>query len=145
MSTMAAKPASARRETGQIRARFMLDTNICIYLMKQTHPEVQRQFAALHANELCISIITHGELSFGACKSQQSARAAKALDAFAQTLGVLELDAKASAHYGEIRAHLEAKGLPIGNNLREFSRVPRLAVANWLLPPSTDTPCADLL
>lgn len=131
--------------------RFMLDTNICIYLMKGKMASVQRQFAALQVHEVAISIITQGEIYFGASKSQRPAQAFSAIEALGRTLKVLDLDTNVARHYGEIRASLEIKGLPIGandlwiaaharafgytlvsNNLREFSRVPDLTVANWV-------------
>jgi tRNA(fMet)-specific endonuclease VapC len=131
--------------------RFMLDTNICIYLMKGKIASVQRHFAALQAHEVGISVITQGEIYFGASKSQQRALAFNALQALCLTMRVLDLDASVAHHYGEIRASLETKGKPIGandlwiaaharalgltlvsNNLREFSRVPGLTVANWV-------------
>ncbi len=135
----------------QQTARFMLDTNICIYLMKGKTASVQRHFAALKAHEVAISMITQGEIYFGASKSQHPAQAFNAIDALCLTMQVLDLDTNVARHYGEIRASLEMKGLPIGandlwigaharalgitlvsNNLREFSRVPGLTVANWV-------------
>ena len=132
-------------------ARFMLDTNICIYLMKGKMDSVQRHFAALQAHEVAISMITQGEIYFGASKSQRPAQAFSALQALCMTLQVLDLNTNVARHYGEIRASLEKKGLPISandlwiaaharalgytlvsNNLREFSRVSGLTVANWV-------------
>ena len=143
---MSPKPA-AEKQT----ARFMLDTNICIYLMKGKTASVQRHFAALQAHEVAISMITQGEIYFGASKSQRPAQAFSALQALCMTLQVLDLNTNVARHYGEIRANLEMKGFPIGandlwiaaharalgytlvsNNLREFSRVPDLTVANWV-------------
>ena len=134
----------------KINVRFLLDTNICIYLMKGRVANVQRQFAALQAYEVAISVITLGELYFGANKSQQRVQAVNALQSLTQSLRVLELNEDVTRHYGEIRAFLEAKGQPVGandlwiaaharalgltlvsNNLREFSRVPNLALENW--------------
>ncbi|SIQ74887.1 type II toxin-antitoxin system VapC family toxin [Pseudacidovorax sp. RU35E] len=131
-------------------ARFMLDTNICIYIQRQRPPEVLARFSRLKAGEAVVSLITWGELLFGAHKSQRSSQALAALDEFASLIPVLPMHEQAGRHYGSIRAALEAKGQPIGgndlwiaahakaegltlvtNNEREFLRVPALKVQNW--------------
>jgi tRNA(fMet)-specific endonuclease VapC len=130
--------------------RYMLDTNICIYAIKQRPPEV---LAALRSHEgagLGVSSITVGELEVGVAKSG-SARNARALQQFLEPLSVADFDRLAAAHYGRLRAWLEAAGTPIGpldlqiaahalsldvtlvsNNMREFSRVPGLKLENWV-------------
>jgi len=129
---------------------YMLDTNICIYVMKTYPPELQQKFDNL-AEQLCISSITLGELYFGAEKSARRAENLAELDLFVARLEVLPFDEKAAAHYGQLRAELERAGKPCGpydmqiggharseglilvtNNMREFSRMPGLRVENWV-------------
>lgn len=129
---------------------YMLDTNICIYVMKTYPPELREKFNAL-AESLCISSITLGELYYGAEKSARRAENLLAIEHFAARLDVLPFGGKASAHYGQMRAELERAGTPCGphdtqigaharseglivvtNNLREFARMPGLRAENWL-------------
>lgn len=128
---------------------YMLDTNICIYVMRTYPPALRERFNAL-AEQLCISSISLGELHYGAEKSARRAHNLTALEHFAARLEVLPFDAKAAAHYGQLRAELERAGTPCGphdmqiggharsegltvvtNNLREFSRMQGLRVENW--------------
>ncbi|MFM9863747.1 MAG: type II toxin-antitoxin system VapC family toxin [Micropepsaceae bacterium] len=128
---------------------YMLDTNICIYVMKKQPPELRDKFNAL-AEQLCISSITLGELHFGAEKSARRAENLLAIENFVARLEVLPFAKKAAAHYGQLRAELERAGTPCGphdmqiaaharseglivvtNNLREFSRMPGVRVENW--------------
>ncbi len=136
--------------------RFLLDTNICIYIAKHNPPEVRARFEQHSASELAMSVITWGELRHGAEKSQQRDRALAALDALAQLITVTALPESAGDHYGDIRATLQREGRTIGsndlwlaaharsegwtmvtNNAREFNRVPGLMVENWVDPPMT--------
>lgn len=130
---------------------YMLDTNICIYVMKAVPPTALRdKFDAL-ADELCISVVTFAELRFGAEKSLRRERSLQALDDFAINLEVLPFGRNAATHYGQLRAELERAGTPCGlhdtqigaharseglivvtNNLREFARMPGLRVENWV-------------
>lgn len=130
---------------------YMLDTNICIYLMKAVPPAALRdKFDAL-ADELCISVVTLAELRFGAEKSMRRERSLQALDDFVANLEVLPFGHNAAIHYGQLRAELGRAGTPCGlhdtqigaharseglivvtNNLREFARMPGLRVENWL-------------
>ena len=129
----------------------LLDTNICIYIARSQPVTVARRFARAAPGSLGISIITWGELCFGAAKSTDPARAHSRLDAFVREVGVLELPAAAGLHYGDVRAALQKAGTPIGNNdlwiaahalalavplvsnnLREFERVPGLRLENWV-------------
>ena len=129
---------------------YMLDTNICIYVLKNYPPELREKFNAL-AEQLCISSITLGELHFGAEKSARRAENLAAIEHFAARLEVLAFADKAAAHYGQLRAELERAGTPCGvhdmqiggharseglilvtNNLREFTRMPGLRVENWV-------------
>ena len=129
---------------------YMLDTNICTYVIK-THPAaVLEKFNAL-AEQLCISSITLGELSYGAEKSARRVENLTAIDHFVARLDVLPFAAKAAAHYGQVRAELERAGTPCGphdmqiggharseglivvtNNMREFIRMPGVRAENWL-------------
>ena len=129
--------------------RFLLDTNICIYIINRRPAGVFRHFAGLHAGEVAISSITGGELHFGVAKSG-SQRNLQALEKFLAPLDVLPFDDAAMREYGRLRHYLEGKGTSIGaldtliaahalaldtvlvtNNLREFKRVPGLRLENW--------------
>jgi tRNA(fMet)-specific endonuclease VapC len=133
--------------------RFLLDTNICIYIARQRPPALMRRAARLAPGEAVISIITHGELHYGAARSQRRAAAEAVLDELQTLLPVQALPASAGRFYGEIRARLEAAGETIGgndlwiaaharaagltlvtNNTREFRRVPGLRLQNWAEP-----------
>lgn len=130
--------------------KYLLDTNICIYIRRHRPPEVLAHFQKLKAGEAAISVITGGELRYGAEKSQQRARAIQQLEELATLLPVLPLPENAAQVYGTIRRQLEARGETIGNNdlwiaaharaaelilvtnnEREFKRVPGLKVQNW--------------
>ena len=128
----------------------MLDTNICIYAIKQRPPEV---LAALRAQEVAglgLSSVTVAELAFGVAKSG-SARNQRALEQFLEPLEIADFDRSAALVYGRLRAALEAAGTPIGpldtqvaahalalgvtlvsNNQREFARVPGLRLEDWV-------------
>ena len=129
---------------------YMLDTNICIYVMKNYPPNLLGKFNAL-AEQLCISSITLGELHYGAEKSARRADNLAAIQHFTARLEVLAFEAKAAAHYGQVRAELERAGATCGphdmqiggharseglivvtNNMREFSRMPGLRAENWV-------------
>ncbi len=129
---------------------LLLDTNICIYLIKKRPPSVLNRFGALPAGTIAISSITVGELEFGVQKSQYPSQNQQALEQFLLPLVILGFDHEAARTYGKIRAFLEnrgktigaldmliaahalSKGLPLAtNNVREFSRVPGLKVLNW--------------
>ena len=129
---------------------YMLDTNICIYVIKNYPPELRDRFNDL-AEQLCISSITLGELHFGAEKSTRRYQNLTAIANFVARLDVLPFADKAAAHYGQIRAELERAGKPCGphdmqiagharseglivvtNNEREFARMPGLRAENWL-------------
>jgi tRNA(fMet)-specific endonuclease VapC len=130
----------------------MLDTNICIYIIKQKPPEVLKRFLEYQVGDITISAITLAELRYGVAKSRYRGKNAKALDEFILPLEVLPFDEEATKSYGEIRAALEKAGTPIGsmdlmiaahavcldmtlvtNNTREFKRVPGLKVADWTI------------
>ena len=130
--------------------KYLLDTNIVIYVLKRRPKEVLEVFN-INASRMAISSITVSELLYGAEKSQNIDRNLEAIEEFISHLDVLPYDAKASQHYGQIKAALEKKGEIIGendihiaahaisqglilvtNNLREFKRVPNLAFENWV-------------
>ena len=133
-----------------MKARYMLDTNICIYIAKHQPPEVKARFERLKPGQLVMSAITYGELYYGANKSNQRTRALAQLDELVQDIPVEDLTSAASKAYGEIRATLEMQGRAIGNNdlwigahakaldvtlatnnKREFKRIAGLSVENW--------------
>ena len=133
-----------------MEARYLLDTNICIYIRRDKPQGVLRRFQTLRPGEAALSVITFGELLFGAAKSKQSEAAFEGLAALSEALPVLPLPAGAAESYGAIRAELERKGQMIGNNdlwiaahakaegltlvtnnEREFRRIPGLKLQNW--------------
>jgi tRNA(fMet)-specific endonuclease VapC len=130
--------------------QYMLDTNICIYVIKNYPPTLRERFNSL-AEGLCISSITLAELHFGAEKSARRVENLEAIAQFAARLDVLPFPPKAAAHFGQIRAHVERLGRPVGpldiligaharaegltvvtNNAREFERLPGVQVENWV-------------
>jgi len=130
--------------------RYLLDTNICIYIRRHQPPKVLARFQRLKPGEAAISVITSGELLYGAEKSQHRARALQQLEELASLIPVMPLPEAAARTYGAIRRQLEARGETIGNNdlwiaahaksaelilvtnnEREFKRVPGLKVQNW--------------
>ena len=132
--------------------RYQLDTNICIYIAKQHPPAVAMRFAKLPPGSVGMSLITFGELRFGAEKSQHQARALETLDRLRELIPVLEMQDGVGEAYGRLREQLERAGTPIGNNdlwiaahalhlgvtlvsnnTREFERVPELKLENWAL------------
>jgi tRNA(fMet)-specific endonuclease VapC len=134
-------------------ARFLLDTDTCIYVRRRRPAEVMAKFQELRPGEAVLSVITFGELLYGAAKSPQSAKAFLDLQEFSGLVPVLPLPADAGRAYGAIRAELEARGEMIGsndlwiaaharaadltlvtNNVREFKRVKGLKVQNWVSP-----------
>ena len=130
--------------------KYMLDTNIVIYVIKRRPIEVMELFN-LHAGQMCISSITLAELLHGAEKSSKPEHNMRQVEDFVSRLEVLEYGVKAASHYGDIRAVLEHKGTPIAvndfhiagharsegmtlvtNNLREFERVDALRLESWV-------------
>ena len=130
--------------------KYMLDTNIVIYVIKNRPISVLEIFN-LHASHMCISSITFAELLHGVEKSAKPEHNLRQVEDFISRLEVLDYGMKAAVHYGDIRADLEKKGTMIGvndlhiagharsegmilvtNNLREFDRVEGLRVDNWV-------------
>lgn len=133
--------------------RYLLDTNICIYIAKHNPPVVRARFEQLSADALAMSVITLGELQHGAEKSPSRPKALVALRQLQSAIQVMPLTHAVGEHYGQIRSSLERAGQPIGNNdlwiaaharaegwvlvtnnEREFRRVEGLAVENWVIP-----------
>ncbi|WP_038218508.1 type II toxin-antitoxin system VapC family toxin [Xenophilus azovorans] len=130
--------------------RYLLDTNIVIYVLKRRPIEVLPVFNA-NAGRMAISSITLAELLHGAEKSSRVSENLSAIEDFCSRLDVLPYGPKAAQHYGAIRAALEKQGRPIGvndlhiagharseglvlvtNNVSEFARIPALGVENWV-------------
>jgi tRNA(fMet)-specific endonuclease VapC len=131
--------------------KFLLDTNMCIYLIKKKPPQVLEKFNDYLVGEIGVSSITVAELQYGVEKSQRLTQNRRALGQFLIPLVIADFDDEQAAEaYGRTRAALEALGTPIGaldtliaahalsldvtlvtNNTREFSRVPDLRLANW--------------
>ena len=131
--------------------RYLLDTNICIYIAKHNPPAVRARFEQLSADALAMSVITFGELQHGAEKSQSRDKALAVLQQLQSAIQVMPLTAFVGQHYGHIRSSLERAGQTIGNNdlwiaaharaegwvlvtnnEREFRRVDGLVVENWV-------------
>jgi tRNA(fMet)-specific endonuclease VapC len=130
--------------------KYMLDTNIAIYVIKRRPIEILDKFNQ-HSGQMCISSITLAELLHGVEKSAKPEHNLQQMEDFVSRLKVLDYCKKAAAHYGDIRAVLEKQGLCIGvndlhiagharsegmvlvsNNLREFERVAGLRLENWV-------------
>lgn len=131
--------------------RFLLDTNICIYIRQKKPAAILARFRELRPGEAAMSVITQGELVFGAERSQDRERALESLAELSAYIPVIGLPEEAAAAYGQIRASLEKRGMLIGNNdlwiaahakaadlvvvtnnEREFKRIPGLRLENWM-------------
>ena len=131
--------------------KLLLDTNICIYIIKQQPVTVLKRFLEYQIGDIGISSITLSELRYGVAKSTHQEKNTKALDEFVTPLEVVSFDEEAAHLYGDIRAALEKAGTPIGamdmliaahavslgiplvtNNAREFIRIPALNIIDWL-------------
>lgn len=131
--------------------RYLLDTNICIYIAKQKPLSVLQRFEQLDVGAVAMSMVTYGELLFGAEKSQHSKQSMEKLEELAMLIPPLPLSIEVGKHYAHIRLGLEKQGTPIGNNdlwiaahalslnttlvtnnLKEFVRVEKLNVENWI-------------
>lgn len=134
--------------------RYMLDTDICSYVMKRSHDLLLKRLQKVPVSDVCVSVITKSELLYGVEVSPRRQQDEAALNAFLGYVEVLEFPDKASAHYAEIRAHLKKLGIMIGgndlfiaaharsrgltlitHNTREFGRVPKLAIEDWTTAP----------
>jgi tRNA(fMet)-specific endonuclease VapC len=131
--------------------RYLLDTNICIYLIKRHPSEVFGRFRQHSPQDVAISTITLFELQYGVEKSQYRQRSEDALAKFLLPLNLINLDRSSAIEAATIRAQLERKGMPIGpydlliaglarsldmtlvtNNIKEFERIVGLHLENWV-------------
>ena len=131
--------------------KYMLDTNIVIYTVKN-RPQPVREAFKRHQGQMCISTVTVGELIFGAERSAQPERNLADIEGLTARLEVSPFDVAAATHFGQLRAELYSSGNPIGpydmmiagharslglilvtNNTKEFDRVPGLRLENWVV------------
>jgi tRNA(fMet)-specific endonuclease VapC len=129
--------------------RFLLDTDTCIYALKQ-NPTVLKNLLAQSREDIAVSVITEAELRTGAAKSTSAAKTLRLVENFLHPLGIIEFTSDDAASYAQVRANLERAGTPIGpldtliaaqavshklvlvsNNEREFGRVAGLHIQNW--------------
>ncbi len=131
--------------------KYMLDTNICIYIIKRKPVDVLERFKQTDISQISISSITLSELFYGVSKSSKPGQNLMALTQFVAPFEILPFGGEASQYYGDLRAYLEKQGTPIGsldmliaahalsltstlvtNNEKEFNRVPNLNIENWV-------------
>lgn len=131
--------------------RVLLDTNICIYMIRNKPPEVSKHFEQFVLGDIAISSLTVAELQYGVEKSAAKKRNSLALEAFLLPLEITPFDMDSALVYGKIRAELERQGKPIGgmdmliaaqaiaqnvtlitHNLKEFPRIPNLKCETWV-------------
>jgi tRNA(fMet)-specific endonuclease VapC len=132
--------------------KYLVDTNICIYIINEKPKKVLEKFEQYPVHEFGMSSITHAELQYGVQKSKHKAQNQNALDEFLMPLTILPFHGRnVVVHYGKLRVALESKGKIIGpldmliaahalsldmtiisNNIKEFSRVPGLKCENWV-------------
>ena len=129
---------------------YLIDTNICIYIMNQRPHELIQKFKKFEIGQIAISSITVSELNYGVAKNQQKKSNTKRLEEFLTPFVILPYDENVSKYYGTIRSHLESQGNVIGpmdmliaaqaisenltlvtNNEKEFQRIDSLKVENW--------------
>ncbi|MFW6308641.1 MAG: type II toxin-antitoxin system tRNA(fMet)-specific endonuclease VapC [bacterium] len=130
--------------------KYMLDTNICIYIIKEKPLKVLEKFHSLNIGDICISVITFSELEYGVQKSKYKEKNKTALTNFLAPIEILPFNQKAALKYGKIRTELEKQGEIIGaydlmigahalaenltlitNNENEFKRISELYIKNW--------------
>ncbi len=131
---------------------YLLDTNICIYVMKNSHPGLTQKVFSFAPSELCISSITVFELEYGAAKSNWGEKTGQNMQMFLAPFNIIDYDSKDAISTGIIRGFLEKHGSPIRpydvqiagqavarsmtlvtHNIGEFGRVPRLKVEDWVV------------
>jgi len=131
--------------------KLMLDTNICIAIIKNKPKDILQKFNDYQVGDIYISSITLAELRYGVAKSQYQEQNKAALDEFILPLEVADFDHMAAFFYGKLRTDLEKQGTPIGpldtligahalslnltlvtNNTKEFNRIPRLKLIDWI-------------
>jgi len=132
--------------------RYMLDTDICSYVMKRSHDALLRRLQKVPVSDVCVSVVTKSELLYGVEVSPRRQQDETALNAFLNYVEVLDFTDNASSHYAQIRAQLKKSGKIIGandlfiaaharslrltlvtHNTQEFRRVNRLAIEDWTL------------
>jgi tRNA(fMet)-specific endonuclease VapC len=131
--------------------KFMLDTNACIAAINGDSDKLVKNITKREPNQICVSSITLAELSFGIANSTHKQRNVEALEKFLSTIEIASFNAKAAYAYGDLRAELKKGGILIGpldmliaahalalnvtlvtDNVREFERITKLSIANWL-------------
>lgn len=131
---------------------YMLDTNICIFAIKNKPATVLKKLTSHDPSDICISAITYAELRHGVEKSQAKQRNDLALTLFLSAIDIIPFGERAAEEYGRVRSYLESKGTPIGpmdmliaahakslgmtivtNNTREFKRIPDLKIEDWTI------------
>jgi len=131
--------------------KYLLDTNICIYLLKKKYDKVSDRFSMVNKEDIGISSITLSELEFGISKSEAKEKNRRALEVLLSNLKVVPFEDKDAKVYGPLKAKLEKAGTPIGpldtliaahalsqdyilvtNNEKEFKRVEGLKIENWM-------------
>jgi tRNA(fMet)-specific endonuclease VapC len=136
-----------------VMRRYMLDTDICSYVMKRSNDTLLKRLQKVSVSDVCVSVVTKSELLYGVEISPRRQQDETALNAFLGYVEVLDLLEQSSAHYAQIRSHLKKAGTMIGandlfiaaharslgltlvtHNTREFSRVPKLAIEDWTSP-----------
>lgn len=129
---------------------YLLDTNICIYIIKQKPESVVKKFSTLKSSQMYLSTITLSELYYGAEKSLYKENNYEAIKAFIAPFDIIDFDQKSAINFGKLRGHLERKGKMIGvfdlqiasvalaheftlvtNNEKEFKRIEKLNIENW--------------
>lgn len=130
--------------------KYLLDTNICIYLIKKQYPEILSKLLRVGFDKIGISVITLAELEYGVANSSRSIEAQTALLEFILPFDIFDFNYTAASFYGKIRKELKDKRLPISdmdiliasvamanelivvtNNEKEFRRISELKVENW--------------
>jgi len=133
--------------------RYLLDTNICIYIAKRKPPHALARLQQMRPGDVGMSVVTYFELIYGAWKSEATEANLAKIERLRGLIPVQPLGAEAARAYGQLRSQLEKKGAPIGaydlliathalslglilvtNNIREFSRVASLRMENWAAP-----------
>jgi tRNA(fMet)-specific endonuclease VapC len=130
--------------------RYMLDTNICIHIIREKPVKILKKLRSFDITDIAISAITHSELEYGITTSRRRKANQQALTQFLSSLEILPYDDKAAVNYGQVRSYLEKKGVVIDamdlligahargipvtlvtNNLMGFRKIPGLRVENW--------------
>lgn len=134
--------------------RYMLDTDICSYVMKRSNDLLLKRLHKVPVSDVCVSVITKSELLYGVEVSPRRQQDEAALNAFLSYVEVLDFPDQASSHYAQVRSQLKKLGTMIGandlliaaharslgltlvtHNTREFGRVPKLAIEDWTMAP----------